>query len=503
MVEIMVLRKLLVALCLVFAFAGLASPAAAQRKITFVLVSDIYKMSEVNGRGGFARITGALNAERARGGKTIVVHAGDALSPCLMCSFDQGEHVIDIMNRMNFDVFVPGNHEFDFGKATYLKRMAEARFPIYAANLRGPDGAPLPGHRDHTIIDVDGVKVAIVGLTAQDAPEKSNPGDLKIAPVEATLARIAAELRKQGAHVVVGVVHAARPIDNPIHDKGIVDVLLSGDDHDIRYIYNGKSVLMEGGEDGLYVLALDLVFDDKPSPTGRIGWVPKVRIIDTADVTPDAEIARRVAHYEALRSRELDVELATLAAPLDSRSATVRGGEAGWGNLITDAVRAATNADLAIMNGGGIRGGVRFDAGQRLTRRHVLAELPFGNKTLAFRLTGAELKAALEHGYAAFPRPSGEFLHLSGGRVVIDTSRKPGERVVDFTIGGKPVDPRAYYTVAASDFFLRGGDGFRQFTESALRTRVEDAQLIANDVMIHVRKLGMVNAAPEGRVVAK
>ena len=480
-----------------------AAATAAPRKITFVLVSDVYKMSEQNGRGGYARLAGAIKAERARGGKVIVVHAGDALSPCLMCSFDQGEHVIDLTNRIGFDFFVPGNHEYDFGKDIYLKRMSEARFPIYAANLRGPDGKPLPGHKDNVIIDVEGIKIGMTGLTAEDSPAKSNPGDLKIAPVISTLAEQTKALRAQGAQFIAGVVHAERHIDNQIHDLGIVDVLLSGDDHDIRYIYNNKSVLMEGGEDALYVLALDIIFEDKSEPGARLEWRPHVRIIDTADVTPDPEIAGRVKYYEDQLSRELDVEIGTLAAPLDSRSAVVRGGEAAWGNLIADAIRAAASADFAVMNGGGIRGGARYETGHKLTRRNVLTELPFGNKTLMFRLTGAEILKTLEHGYAAFPRPVGPFIHLSGGKVVFDPARKQGERVVSLVIGNDAVEANKYYSVAASDFFLRGGDGFTTFTQSGLRTRVEDAQLIANDVMVYVRKLGTVNARPEGRVRAR
>lgn len=482
---------------------GLQPAQAQSRKITFLLASDIYKMSEQNGRGGYARLAGAINAERARGGKVLFVHAGDAISPCLMCSFDQGEHVIDLMNRIGVDFFVPGNHEFDFGKATYLKRMSEAKFSVYAGNLRGPDGQPLPGHRDHEIVDVGGVKIAMIGLTAEDAPEKSNPGDLRIARVQATLAERAKALREQGADFIVGVVHAARTIDNAIHDLGIVDVLLSGDDHDIRYIYNRKSVLLEGGEDALYVLALDITFEDKREPGARLEWKPHIRIIDTADVTPDTAIAERVRFYEDQLSRELDVEIGTLKSPLDSRSAVVRGGEAAWGNLITDAIRSTTKADIAIMNGGGIRGGRRYDAGHKLTRRNVLSELPFSNKTLVFRLTGAEILKTLEHGYAAFPRPAGPFLQLSGAKVVIDPARKEGERVVSVTIGGAPLERDKYYTVAASDFFLRGGDGFTAFTETALRTRVEDAQLIANDVMVYVRHLGEIDARPEGRVTAR
>lgn len=480
-----------------------AQEKAQENRITFVVVSDVYKMNEVNGRGGYARIAGAINQERARGGTVVVVHAGDALSPCLMCAFDSGEHVIDIMNRMGFDAFVPGNHEYDFGKETYLKRMSEAKFPIYAANLRAADGAAIPGHRDEIVIDQGGIRIALIGLTAQDSHEKSNPGDLRIAPVQETLERRAKELRAQGADLVVAAVHADRNIDNRIHDLGLADVLLSGDDHDFRYIYNRRSVLIEGGEDGTFVIALDIVLGPKPKPGERLSWTPRVRVIDTADVTPDTAIAERVAYYESLLTRELDVVLATLVEPLDSRSAVVRGGEAGWGNLITDAIRAAGHADMAIMNGGGIRGGARYEAGHRLTRRNVLAELPFGNLTLVFRLTGAQILKTLEHGYAELPRPSGPFLHVSGANVVVDASRKPGARVVSVTIGGKPLDPRAYYTVAASDFFLRGGDGYTEFNNETLRTRVEDAQLIANDVMVHARRLGEIRARPEGRIVVK
>ncbi|MFN3891502.1 MAG: bifunctional metallophosphatase/5'-nucleotidase [Beijerinckiaceae bacterium] len=501
--------RLLLTIFVVFGLSSAFSAGAQEKQqrrenvITFVLVSDVYKMDAVNGRGGYARIAGAINQERARGGTVFAVHAGDALSPCLMCSFDSGEHVVDIMNRMRFDVFVPGNHEYDFGKQAYLKRMSEAKFPIFAANLRAADGSMLPDHRDDTIIEQGGVRIGVVGLTAEDSHEKSNPGDLRIEPVQETLERRAKELRAQGADMIVAVVHANRVIDNRIHDLGLVDVLLSGDDHDFRYIYNRRSVLIEGGEDGTFVFALDLLLGDKPKPGERLVWTPRVRVIDTAEVHPDAEIAERVRHYEAMLSKELDVELATLAEPLDSRSAVVRGGEAGWGNLITDAIRAVTNADLAIMNGGGIRGGARYEAGTRLTRRQVLTELPFGNKTLVFRLTGAQVRATLEHAYAETPRPSGQFLQLSGAKVVIDTARKPGERIASIAVDGKPLDDRAYYTVAASDFFLRGGDGFAEFTSETLRTRVEDAQLIANDVMVHARRLGEIRARPEGRVTVK
>src|SRR5262245_41021060 len=128
----------------VLAFVGLATPAAGQTThrtaVTFLLTNDIYLMNEqvmVDGkaRGGFARLAAVVKAERARGGHVIFAHGGDTLSPSLMSGLDRGAHIIALTNMIPPDVFAPGNHEFDFGKAVFLQRMAEAKFPLFAANL--------------------------------------------------------------------------------------------------------------------------------------------------------------------------------------------------------------------------------------------------------------------------------------------------------------------------------------------------------------------------------
>src|SRR6476469_5709619 len=121
-------------------FAGAAPDATA--RITFVLVNDIYLMADQmmpdgERRGGFARLAAVVKAERAKGANVIVAHAGDTLSPSLMSGLGRGERILTLTNLIAPDIFVPGNHEFDFGKATFLQRMAEAKFPLYAANLRG------------------------------------------------------------------------------------------------------------------------------------------------------------------------------------------------------------------------------------------------------------------------------------------------------------------------------------------------------------------------------
>ena len=119
-----------------------ASASAETAKVTFVLTNDIYLMGDTlmadgKRRGGFARLAAVVKAERAKGGHVVFAHGGDTLSPSLMSGIDRGAHIIALTNMIPPDIFAPGNHEFDFGKAVFLKRMAEAKFPLYAANLRG------------------------------------------------------------------------------------------------------------------------------------------------------------------------------------------------------------------------------------------------------------------------------------------------------------------------------------------------------------------------------
>ncbi len=156
---LLITRRLATGMLLVpLASLRLVGPAAAATsRVTFILVNDIYlmgdqMMADGRRRGGFARLAAVVKAEQAKarnsGGHAIFAHAGDTLSPSLMSGIDEGAHIITLTNLIPPDIFAPGNHEYDFGKAVFLQRMADAKFPLYAANLRGPDGQPLPRFKD-------------------------------------------------------------------------------------------------------------------------------------------------------------------------------------------------------------------------------------------------------------------------------------------------------------------------------------------------------------------
>jgi 5'-nucleotidase/UDP-sugar diphosphatase len=508
----LVSRRLVVSLLAAFAIAATAAASHAQTArttVTFILVNDIYQMSaqvaaDGKSRGGFARLAAVVKAERAKGGHVVFAHAGDTLSPSLMSGFDRGAHIITLTNLIPPDIFVPGNHEFDFGKATFFQRMGEAKFPLFAANLRGPDGAPLPGFKDRGILTFDGVRIGLTGATYDDTARASSPEDLRFAPTVATVARETETLRREGADVVVAVVHADRRQDYELFATRAIDLILTGHDHDLFVNFDERTAMVESSYDAHYVTMVDIAIEvTERSGRRETKWWPQFRVVDTANVTPDPEVAASVAGFEAEFTREMDVPLGTTAVELDSRSAAVRTRETAIGNLFADAIRDASAADAAIVNGGGIRAGKVYAPGTTITRRDVLAELPFNNKVVTVEISGRDLRRAMENGLVQLPNAGGRFPQVSGIAVEAELSRPAGNRITSMQVGGRPLEDDRIYKVATNDFIARGGDGYVTLRDARRLLPDADAPLMANEVMVHVRRLGTVRTGVEGRIVVK
>jgi 2',3'-cyclic-nucleotide 2'-phosphodiesterase (5'-nucleotidase family) len=402
------------------------------------------------------------------------------------------------------DVFVPGNHEYDFGKAVFLQRMAEAKFPRYAANLRGPDGQPVAGFQDRALLKFGGVRVGVTGATADNAPQLSRPEDLAFTPTVATVTQQAEQLRRAGADFVVAVVHANRQQDNALFESRAADLILTGDDHDLLVNFDGRTAMVESSADAQYVTAIDVTITTSDAAGQRqMTWWPQFRVIDTATVRPDRAVAAAVRVFERKLSKELNVEIGATAVTLDSRIATVRTGEAAIGNLIADALRASTDADAAVINGGGIRANKPYPPGSTLKRRDIFSELPFGNHVALIEIGGKELKAAIENGLSFLPQAAGRFPQVSGMAIEADIRRPAGQRVVSIKIAGAPLQESKTYKIATNDFMTRGGDGYVAFRDAKQLIRDYDGPLITSAVMDYVRKLGTVRTGVEGRLILK
>ncbi len=245
------------------AFAREAEAAGSVIRLGFLLVNDVYRMSEnADRRGGLPRFAAVVAAERARAQaenrRLICVHAGDTLSPSLMSTLDQGAHMIELFNDAGVEYFTPGNHEFDFGRDVYLQRMGEARFSILAANLRDSAGQKLPHHEDQVLIDVNGLKLALIGSAYDASPSASRPGDLVFAPTFQTVNDAAKIAKGAGADFIVAIVHADKATGGALMDAHSVDFILSGHNHDLHIDFDGRTGLMESQQDANYVSIVDI-----------------------------------------------------------------------------------------------------------------------------------------------------------------------------------------------------------------------------------------------------
>ena len=470
-------------------------------KLTFLGVGDVYNFADDNGRGGFARLNAVAKAERAANPNTIYVFDGDMLSPSILSGFDKGQNTIDLTNLVPFDLAVPGNHEFDFGPENFAEKVAASKYPWAAINVTQADGTALPGLGGVMMKEVAGLKIALIPVAQDTSPTVSSTGDLKFGPTVDMGVAAAKQAREDGADLVVGVVQTDKTNDALLIASKAFDVILSGDDHSYGTSYDGITAYVETSIDGRFLSPVDLMVDVSEKDGKRsVKWTPNFRFIDTASVEPDPESQAMVDGFQAKLDESLNVELGATEGMLDSRRNVVRGEESAMGNLIADALRDATGADIGLANGGGIRGDTTYDAGKMLTRRDILTELPFGNVTVVTELPGSQVLAAFENGVSQVEKGAGRFLQLSGASIVYDPTAPAGSRITEAMIGGAPLDPNKVYKVATNDYILGGGDGFAALGGGKVLINAGNGNLMANDVMDYVAKMGGVTSKVEGRV---
>ena len=352
------------------------------------------------------------------------------------------------------------------------------------------------------MIEADGLKLAIIGATYELTASASRPGDLAFSPTLPVVLANAKSARAAGADLVIAIVHADKTTGAALMNTHAVDLVLSGHNHDLHIDFDGRTAFVESEQDANYVTIVDIDITQtgqRKSPRCHGGRIFVSSIPRRS--RPDPAMLAKVQMYSAGLNRLFDVEIATLAAPLDSRTEAVRTGECAIGDLVADALRKAGTADIAIVNGGGIRGNRIYPAGTRLTKRDISSELPFGNKTMVTNVSGKAILDALENGLSQIERQSGRFPQFPGFPSLPIRRRHPGARVKTVTIKGEALDPNREYKVATNDFMACGGDGYGMLAGETHVSADSGTRLVALDVIDYIATVKLIDAKIEGRIV--
>ncbi len=494
-------------------FAG-AQPAPHTAQVTFVLVNDIYLMSDTlmpdgKRRGGFARLAAVVKAERARaaaaGGNVIFAHAGDTLSPSLMSSLDQGASIVTLTNLVAPDIFTPGNHEYDFGKAVFLERMAAASFPRYGANLRNADGAPLPGFQDRSMRDRRrrAHRTDRRHLRRQRARLRPRRSQIPAVGGDAHQSR-RGNCGREGADFVVAVAHVTREQGYELYRSDAIDLILTGHTHDLFINYDGNAAMVESNYDAHYVTAIDVAIDVKDEDGKRsVAWWPQFRVIDTAVVTPDPEMAARGGEIRGRpqrASRHADRHHGGRARQPQRHGAFARDRDRRAGcrrHALVGADRGGDDQRRRHPRRQDLPAGRDADPARR-ARRAAVRQPADHPRRIRRRAHGRDRERALETA-----EPDGRFPQVSGISVEADVSRPPGSRVISVKVGDAPLDPAKTYTLATNDFMARGGDDYVMFRDIEPVLPVADSPTLAYEVIDYIVSVGTVRTVVGGRIVVR
>ncbi len=492
-------RKVLLAAVAVAISSGAA--AAQTKRLTFLHVNDVYEIWPRRGVGGLANLATLLKRERKRAPNSIMTLGGDLISPSLLSSITRGKHMIRFMNRLRLDVAVLGNHEFDFGLKVLLERVKASKFVWLGANVIGRDGKLLAGVRGVRQLDMNGVKVGIVGLVTPQAGVyiKGNT-PVKFGDTIAAARAAVARLKKGGAQVIVALTHLDMREDVELARKvPDIHLILGGHDHHAINTMAGRTLIIKAGSDAAWLAVVDLTVTLRKNKPPIV--VPSWRMVALHKIPPDPEVLNLSQSYEDRLKERLGKKIGRLKSGMSSESNFVRSRETAIGNLFADAVRASVNTDVAFLNGGGIRGNRRYKSGQWLTARDILTELPFNNNVVVLAVRGSVLKAAIEHGISGVN--TGRFPQVSGLKIFYERVRLKGAQVIAIEVNGKPLEPSRTYRVATIDFIADGGDGYAMFKRAPRILTAQNGPRITQAVIKYIQLLKILRPDIDGRIIAK
>ncbi|MCW5750180.1 MAG: 5'-nucleotidase C-terminal domain-containing protein [Alphaproteobacteria bacterium] len=479
---------------------------------------DLEKGACVGGAARLAAIVAALRDEaRRRGEALLLLDAGDQFQGSLFYTYHRGAAELAVMNQIGFDAMAIGNHEFDNGPPVLASFISGAGFPVLSANIDARGEPHLAGLiRSHAVLQTLAGRIAVIGLTAEDTPTISSSGPrLVFRRAEEVLPPLISVLESESIGRIVVLSHLGLARDREVarRIKGI-DLIVGGHSHSllsnslagavgpypiVETAPDGTSVpIVQAGAHGRYLGRIEIVF----GPGERVAsWSGDTMILAQAlpeDPTVAAIVARFAEPLEALRLRAVG------RTDIDLEQRGCRAGECAIGNLVADAMLAATvnqGVQAAITNGGGLRAGLRAGT---ITYGDLLTVLPFQNTIATLALTGADLRSALEHGLSGLEEGRGRFPQVAGLRFAFDPARPTGARILAIEIreaDGRfaPLEPARRYRIATNDFLRRGGDGYAIFRERAIEPY--DFGPNVEEVMVeHLARHSPVRPTLDGRI---
>ena len=548
------LLAVLLALTMLLGVSALAEENAPlfQQDVMILFTSDVHCGIESN--FGYAGLAMVRDAYKNAGYHVLLVDNGDSIQGEPVGTMTTGEANIKLMNAVGYDIATMGNHEFDYGMDRFFELSKMANFPYISCNFN--KGGELQ-FAPYVIKEFDGVKIAFVGITTPKTLTSSTPkyfqdengnfiyGFFEDETGEGlynAVQKAVDDARAEGASIVIAMAHLGNEAEcSPYTYKDVIanttgiNALLDGHSHDTDHVEMRnkarETVLRQGCGTKLEGVGyLKIAAKNGAMKAGVMMWnnddfnATQLYQLDTDVTKAVAEATETLNAKLAEVVAKTDVEL-TINDPVAVTEEgkpvrIIRNAETNLGDLCADAYRYVSGADIAFVNGGGIR--VSIKEGD-ITLNDILKVHPFGNALCVCEATGQQILDALEFGAKDVPGEFGGFLQVSGLTYEIHTSVPSsvklddkglfagveGEyRVKNVMVGGEPLDMEKIYTLASHNYMLQGqGDGYTIFEDNVY---TQESVMLDNQVLITYITEGLngvvgaeyANPYGQGRIVA-
>lgn len=506
-------------------------------EIVVLYTNDVH--CGVNDGIGYKGLSAIKNSLEASGKNVILVDAGDSVQGDTIGTVSEGEYLVQLMNKMGYDVAIPGNHEFDYGMEQFFALVEMAEFPYICCNFTTPDNEL--ALEPYTIIEIEGTKVAFVGITTPKTLSSCSPTffqdeegnfiygfsqDTSGEALYKAVQNAVDSAKAEGADYVIALAHLGIEAEckpwtssDVINNTNGIDAFIDAHSHSVieKEVVKNKDgvgvILTSTGTKLANVGCLTISSDGSFNTT----------------LINDGGIGDFIAEIESSFSEMMNTVIARSEVDLviydpyvkDSDGnpiRIVRITETNLGDLCSDAYRSIYGSDIGMVNGGGIR--AELKAGD-ITYGDLISVHPFGNEFCELEVTGQMILDALELSSAALPAEEGSFQHFSGLTYEVDlnvpSSVKLDEngqlvsidgdrRVKNVKVGEEPIEPDKLYTLAGHNYTLKEfGGGFNMFKDAKMLhdCTMLDYQVIIDYITDHLGGvIGQEYADPygEGRI---
>lgn len=471
----------------------LAACAAAPQKLNILYTTDThgYIISDQQTIG--LDLIAAVKQDMPA---SLLLDAGDYVQGQPAAGLSQGRDVLRLMQETGYLAIAVGNHEFDYGLPVLNELHCQAQsggMYMLAANIVDYNGNHV--FQPYLITSLQGIKIGIFAITTPETASQAGQDKLagiKFLSIKESAQQAVHQLKQAGCRVIIALTHVGSDPSIPYKSTDLaedvpgIDLIIDGHSHvPLNYRSSQGSLVVSSGA---YARSLGLVEIDIAE---RIAVGSLLDMEKLGRITPQPQIRQYLLELEQEINRQLGAVLGETHFTLNGEREQVRTGSTNLGNLCADVARLRAGADVAVINGGGIRGSIGPGV---ITQKEVFTVLPFGNYLLSKQVSGRELKDMLETGLAKLPGLGGGFPQISGITVRANAANPPGHRVLAINLdNGRPFALDAMYILATNDFLAQGGDSYPHLADKPVYKTFAP---LHQEVMDYIRQYGVEAYAP-------